>query len=506
LAVSTTVHDASHAVIADNAHVPLGTNAHDNATVTGGVAGFALPATSFTFDAAAIANAASAEAGFTETSVGTGALAAGNHVFRATVASNANYIGATSDPEPFTVDKANTTTRTTASDNGKTVYRGTSESDTATVTGEISGFPLTGNVKFFLCQPGAVSGGACPAGAGDQIGSAIDVDASGKATSDATTNTNTDGLYCWRAVFTSTSDNYEGSSELSGTNECFRVASATIIIQKLIKPTGSSTQFNFQTTGKSPYGDFALAGGQTNTQPGLDAGSYTVKELVPMGWVLTGIGGGGPGPYDCSVSGSGGSTAVGDLNTQTATIDLKLGDTVTCVFENTGQGVTRTQGFWATHTPLANIAWFGGTAFGHTFPGVAAAIGNTTLDPCGRVIDTLPRLMGGFWSDISKVEKTPKPGAKRSPLDQARMQLLQQLLAAELNVSAFGSVPSGGIGAFTTWEAAYCGTNQTAIQNAMQGAASFNNSGDSSQFTPGTSADSKNARSIADRAYWDVLP
>jgi hypothetical protein len=80
------------------------------------------------------------------------------------------------------------------------------------------------------------------------------------------------------------------------------------------------------------------------------------------------------------VSGSGGSTGVGDLNTQTATINLRLGDTVTCVFENTGQGVTRTQGFWATHTPLANIAWLGGTAFGHTFPGVAATIGNPTLD------------------------------------------------------------------------------------------------------------------------------
>ena len=142
-------------MIPDNGHVPLGTNAHDNATVTGAVAGFAIPATSFTFDGSAIANAAAAEAGFTETSVATGALGAGNHMFRATVAANANYIGATSAPEPFVVDKASTTTTTTASDNGTTVYRGTSESDTATVTGAVDGFPLTGNVQFFLCQPGA---------------------------------------------------------------------------------------------------------------------------------------------------------------------------------------------------------------------------------------------------------------------------------------------------------------------------------------------------------------
>jgi hypothetical protein len=110
--------------------------------------------------------------------------------------------------------------------------------------------------------------------------------------------------------------------------------------------------------------------------------------------------------------------------------------------------------------------------------------------------------MGGFWSDVSKTST----GKKRSALDQARMQLLQQLLAAELNASAFGSVPSGGSGQFALWEAAYCGTNQTAIQNALQGAASFNNSGDSSLFTPGTSADSKNARAIANYVFWDILP
>jgi hypothetical protein len=170
------------------------------------------------------------------------------------------------------------------------------------------------------------------------------------------------------------------------------------------------------------------------------------------------------------------------------------------VFENTGQGVTRTQGFWATHTPLASIAWFGGTAFGHTFPGVAGvpAIGDRTL--CGRPIDTLGKLMGGFWSDVSKTST----GGKRSSLDQARMQLLQQLLAAELNASAFGSAPSSGT--FAAWETAYCGTSASAIKTAQQQAASFNTAGDSGVFTPGTSADSKNARAVANYAFWDILP
>jgi len=110
--------------------------------------------------------------------------------------------------------------------------------------------------------------------------------------------------------------------------------------------------------------------------------------------------------------------------------------------------------------------------------------------------------MGGFWSNISK--KTT--GVKRSALDQARMQLLQQLLAAELNASAFGSVPAGGSGKFAAWESAYCGTNQNAIKTAQQQAASFNTAGDSGTFTPGTSADSKTARSIANKLWWDTLP
>ena len=278
----------------------------------------------------------------------------------------------------------------------------------------------------------------------------------------------------------------------------------TIVIIKNAKPAQGS--FAFTTTGAG-YNGFTLTGattngGNVNTQT-LNAGNYTVKEATQLGWILTGIGGSdATTPYNCVVTGTGGSSGLGDLTTQTATISLKNGDTVTCTFENTGQGVTRTQGFWATHSPLANSAWFGGTAFGHTFPGVGgtAGIGNTLL--CGRPIDTVGKLMGGFWSDIAK----KSTGAKRSSLDQARMQLLQQLLAAELNASAFGSVPAGGSGQFAIWEAAYCGTNQSAMQSAMQGAASFNNAGDSASFTPGTSADSKNARTIANKVFWDTLP
>src|SRR5205814_8923937 len=109
-----------------------------------------------------------------------------------------------------------------------------------------------------------------------------------------------------------------------------------------------------------------------------------------LAWFLTGIGGSTDptNAYACVVAGSGGSSGLGDLNTQTATVSLKNGDTVTCMFENTALGATRTQGFWATHTPLANIAWFGGIAFGHTFGGVPdKVICPVALPYLGRTID-----------------------------------------------------------------------------------------------------------------------
>src|SRR5262249_44624307 len=143
--------------------------------------------------------------------------------------------------------------------------------------------------------------------------------------------------------------------------------SGTIIVKTITKPANTGS-FAFTATGAG-YTGFAINGGEQNSQT-LNAGTYTVTEGTQLGWNLTGI---GQDPADpnypssCAVTGSGGSSGTGDLNTLTATITLQAGDTVTCVFENTGQGVTRTQGFWATHSQLANIAWFGGTAFGHTF-------------------------------------------------------------------------------------------------------------------------------------------
>src|SRR5262249_10221293 len=147
----------------------------------------------------------------------------------------------------------------------------------------------------------------------------------------------------------------------------------TIIIRKITDPLDDPTSFSFQTTGTG-YNGFSItgvsAGGANINTQHVDAGSYTAVEDIIPGWILTG--GGQHGGLTCEllVSGWGPSCGTGNTATRTASITLGIGDTIRCTFENTRQGgVTRTQGFWATHPNIANVAWFGGTWNGATFPG-----------------------------------------------------------------------------------------------------------------------------------------
>src|SRR5262245_58281605 len=88
---------------------------HDTEAMTGGVAGFPLPAVSFTFTSsytaaggcaagAAVANSGT-EAGVTAKSADSASLGANDYAYRAVVAGNDNYLGDTSVCEPFTVNK-----------------------------------------------------------------------------------------------------------------------------------------------------------------------------------------------------------------------------------------------------------------------------------------------------------------------------------------------------------------------------------------------------------------
>ncbi len=129
------------------------------------------------------------------------------------------------------------TVATTSSPTGGNVVPGTSVTDTATVTGSSLAGGTTptpqGTVDFFLCQPSEVTSAGCPTG-GTKVGATKTLNASGVATSDATTNTTAIGKYCWRAVYNpATGSPYPTDDHTNATTECF-----TTVAQ----PTTTSTR------------------------------------------------------------------------------------------------------------------------------------------------------------------------------------------------------------------------------------------------------------------------
>ena|SRR5438105_13926672 len=123
------------------------------------------------------------------------------------------------------------------------------------------------------------------------------------------------------------------------------------------------------------------------------------------------------------------------------------------------------------------------------FPGVSDGV----LCPSVRSIDTLAQLMGGFWSDISKTST----GAKRSALDQPRMQLLQQRVGVRHRPEQRQLRSLGG---------GVMRDQPDRHQECPAAGCAIPSQGDSGTFTPGTSGDSKGARTVAAVKAWDVLP
>jgi hypothetical protein len=139
--------------------------------------------------------------------------------------SASSHTNATTECFTTVVQASQTDTASTPSANN--VVPGTSVSDTATVTPVVSGQPVpTGSVKFFLCQPAAVTAGQGCVSGGDQVGAAKTL-SGGMATSDSTTNTSTLGMYCWRAEYTPDTTFYSASSHTNATTECFTTKQLT---------------------------------------------------------------------------------------------------------------------------------------------------------------------------------------------------------------------------------------------------------------------------------------
>ena len=262
-----------------------------------------------------------------------------------------------------------------------------------------------------------------------------------------------------------------------------------LIIKKVVKGAGSS--FGFTATSPSSFitSPFTLNpptdGVDSVVYQGASAkaGIFSITEDSKSGYLLTDLG--------CSDQ----TTVYDPAVTRTVTDTLSLGETVTCTFVNEAIALTtRTQGFWATHESLTNAVWFGGSVGGNTFSGVT----DKTL--CARTLSSIDIVLGGFWSNIAQTtDKT-----KRSSLDQARMRLLQQLLAAILNNAAFGSSPT--LMSIANAKAAYCGTDEDLIKQAQIAMSQFNESGDNGLFTPGVSANGKQAKTDANLTFWNILP
>jgi hypothetical protein len=107
--------------------------------------------------------------------------------------------------------------------------------DHAVVTGGAGGGFPEGTVSFFICTPSEVVGGVCAQGAGTQVGSDVALThVSGETIKSEATSagysitTSSDlGTYCFRAVYNSTSPQYDGVDDANTTTECFTVQNAS---------------------------------------------------------------------------------------------------------------------------------------------------------------------------------------------------------------------------------------------------------------------------------------
>ncbi len=163
-------------------------------------------------------------------------------------------------------------------------------------------------------------------------------------------------------------------------------------------------------------------------------------------------------------------------------------------------GATRTIGFWQTHTNFTTDMFEDYLVpADKNFVGVNAAVvpgsHKGTLAGIGQVF-------GGFYAPIAKTTS----GAKRIPVDQARVTMLQQLLAAKLNCAAFGC-SSATQTLIANADAAYAAGNKAAIMSLSAQLDAFNNSGDVNAIPAGLPATGKatpkDSQSLADKAFWN---
>ncbi len=288
-----------------------------------------------------------------------------------------------------------------------------------------------------------------------------------------------------------------GSIALGQTKTCTitnEEKTAKLTIVKDAQPNDCQ-DFAFAVTGQT---GFSLDDDQDNTscvdtnQPvsksflTLDTGSYTVTETEPNTfWTL--------GSATCVNTGDQSSYA-SNLSGTALTVLLTPGVDVTCTFVNNKVSPTRTIGFWQTHTAFTS------TTFSTNFAG-GMQIGSGLHK--GLITNTqttgASQLFGGFFANIAKTTT----GAKRTAIEQARMQLLQQLIGAKLNCAAFTCSPAITAQIANADSVYATGTAAQIIAAAGQMGA-YNNSGDTLVVPNTGSATPTVSKSIADLAFWNL--
>ena len=172
LTLGTIIHNADHNSVTS---VPLGSIVHDTAQVGGAVNGIApTGAVSFTLfqngsctgNGSPIQSSGTSESNGDARTVDTSALTAGDYSFKAVVAGDSNYAGATGPCEPLTVRKAQLTLGTTIHDDAHSavtsVPLGSVVHDTAQIGHAVDGIAPTGAVSFTLFQNGTCFGNGTP--------------------------------------------------------------------------------------------------------------------------------------------------------------------------------------------------------------------------------------------------------------------------------------------------------------------------------------------------------
>lgn len=286
--------------------------------------------------------------------------------------------------------------------------------------------------------------------------------------------------------------NYSASETNNGACELLTVSKATPSLQTTPNPSSG-------TIGIILNDSAVLSGGYIPT------GSITFKLYGPTNPICTGapiftnsVSVNGNGIYNTNsgfTSNAAGTwrwvaSYSGDSNNNSITSGCN--DEQVTVTNNISRA-TRTPGFWQTHTRYTS------TVFAANFGG-GMSIGSAPHK--GSITNiSFPgasQLFGAFYSSIPKTTA----GVNRSPIDRARMQLLQQLVAAKLNCAAFGC--SGATTALiASADAAYAGSSASAILASVGTLGAYNSSGDSIPVSGTGPVTPLISQSLANKTFWD---